>query len=119
MMRALSVGLIGLLIAAPAFAKGGHGHSTGRSSNATSSSHHSSRAAPGVARDSHGRIARSRHAKTEFKKSHPCPSTGKSGGPCPGYVIDHVQPLKRGGADRPENMQWQTKQAAKEKDKTE
>jgi len=35
------------------------------------------------------------------------------------YVVDHVTPLKRGGADLPSNMQWQTKQAAKAKDKSE
>lgn len=38
-------------------------------------------------------------------------------GACPGYVIDHVTPLKRGGADSPSNMQWQTREAAKIKDK--
>ena len=27
----------------------------------------------------------------------------------PGYVVDHVKPLKRGGSDSPSNMQWQTK----------
>jgi len=32
------------------------------------------------------------------------PATGKSSDSCPGYVIDHVQPLKRGGADPPANM---------------
>jgi hypothetical protein len=37
----------------------------------------------------------------------------------PGYVVDHVKPLKRGGSDSPSNMQWQTKQAAKAKDKWE
>ena len=26
----------------------------------------------------------------------------------PGYVVDHIIPLKRGGADAPWNMQWQT-----------
>lgn len=80
---------------------------------------HKSNYAQGVQRDSHGKIARSQHAKSDFKKQHPCPSTGKSSGACPGYVIDHVKSLKRGGADQPSNMQWQTKQAAKEKDKTE
>ena len=54
-----------------------------------------------------------------FKRQHPCPVTGKSTGACPGYVIDHVKPLKRGGADKPSNMQWQTKEAAKAKDKWE
>jgi hypothetical protein len=36
-------------------------------------------------------------------------------GACPGYVVDHVTPLKRGGADKPSNMQWQTKEAATQK----
>ena len=70
------------------------------------------RATPGVARTSHGRISRSEHAKREFRKSHACPSTGKMSGACPGYVIDHISPLKRGGADAPYNMQWQTIEAA-------
>lgn len=71
------------------------------------------------ARDSRGRIARSSSAKRDFQKAHPCPSTGKTTGACKGYVIDHVVPLKRGGADTPSNMQWQTKQQAKAKDKVE
>ena len=73
----------------------------------------------GIERDARGRIARSAKAKDEFKRSHPCPSTGKSYGACPGYVIDHVRALKRGGADSPANMQWQTKAAAKAKDRVE
>lgn len=93
------------------------GTRTSRSSNRVSRGHHSK--AAGVKRDKHGKIARSQHAKTEFKKSHPCPATGKSSGSCPGYVIDHVQALKRGGADAPSNLQWQTKEAAKQKDRWE
>ena len=89
------------------------GHSEAKGSGAHNS------ASPGVARNSHGKIARSARARGEFKKSHPCPSTGRSSGGCPGYVIDHVNPLKRGGADTPGNMQWQTKAAAREKDKWE
>jgi hypothetical protein len=37
----------------------------------------------------------------------------------PGYVIDHIIPLACGGADDPDNMQWQTTAEAKAKDKWE
>ena len=77
---------------------------------------HSSSYAQGVKRDSHGKIARSQSATNDFKKQHPFPSIGKSSGACPGYVIDHVKPLKRGGADDPSNIQRQTKAAVKQKD---
>jgi hypothetical protein len=70
-------------------------------------------------RSSNGRIKRSSVAKSSFMRSHPCPSTGKRSGGCPGYVVDHVKPLAKGGADNPSNMQWQTTAAAKEKDKWE
>jgi 5-methylcytosine-specific restriction endonuclease McrA len=123
-----------LALAVPTFGKGsssgGHSHSsssgshhssgsTSHSRSGSSSTHHSKNYAEGVPRDSHGRIKRSEHAKDEFKKSHPCPSTGKSSGSCPGYTIDHLTPLKRGGADDPSNMQWQTNADAKAKDKVE
>ena len=58
-------------------------------------------------------------AKVEFKLQNPCPANGATKGPCKGYVIDHIKALPCGGADRPENMQWQTIAAAKEKDKWE
>jgi hypothetical protein len=67
----------------------------------------------------HSRIKRSTAAKVAFKRQHPCPSTGKSPGPCRGYVIDHVKPLACGGADDPSNMQWQTVEEGKAKDKWE
>ena len=43
-----------------------------------------------------------------FHSSNPCPSTGKTSGPCPGYHVDHVVPLACGGSDKPSNMQWLT-----------
>lgn len=65
------------------------------------------------------KIKRSSSAKREFKKERPCPSTGQSTGACPGWVIDHIKPLKKGGPDRPSNMQWQSVEEAKEKDRWE
>ena len=62
---------------------------------------------------------RSYKAKAEFKRLHYCPSTGKPKGACPGYIVDHIKPLKRGGADAASNMQWQTIDDAKAKDKWE
>ena len=87
-----------------------------KGSSGTSAGSHK---AQGVARDSHGRISRSAGAKGQFKKQSPCPSTGRSSGACPGYVIDHVVALKRGGVDSPGNMQWQTKAEARAKDRWE
>jgi hypothetical protein len=65
------------------------------------------------ARDSHGRLVRSEAAKHDFMKE-----TGYPHGR-PGYVVDHIVPLKRGGCDCPSNMQWQTVADAKAKDKWE
>jgi len=109
-----------VLLAATALALSPALEAKGKSGSHSHSSHSGgSWKAQGVSRDSHGKIARSSSAKSSFKKQQPCPSTGRSSGACPGYVIDHVRPLKRGGADSPGNMQWQTIQAAKAKDKWE
>jgi hypothetical protein len=70
-------------------------------------------------RDAHGRIARSRQAITEFRRTNPCPATGTTTKSCHGYVIDHIVPLKRCGDDAPHNMQWQTIEQAREKDRWE
>ncbi len=62
---------------------------------------------------------RRKTARQKFQRSRPCPSTGKKTGACSGYIVDHIVPLKRGGADSPSNMQWQNQTAAKAKDRTE
>ena len=131
LFRSICASLLSLT-SCPAIATGGgskHGGSSRSSKphastpraphSSSGGSHPRSHAALGMKRDKHGRIARSEESKESFKKSHPCPSTGRNSGACPGYVIDHVVPLKRGGADAPSNMQWQTTRAAKAKDKVE
>jgi hypothetical protein len=106
---------IAVILAAPdASARSGGSPSPAHSGH---SAH--SKAAPGVERDAHGHVARSGHAKGDFRKSHPCPATGNTSGKCPGHVIDHVTPLKRGGVDAPSNMQWQSTEEATRKDKWE
>lgn len=64
-------------------------------------------------RDVHGHIKRSPAARHSFMKM-----TGFPHGR-PGYVIDHIIPLKKGGADAPSNMQWQTIKDARAKDRWE
>jgi hypothetical protein len=66
-----------------------------------------------VARDPNGRIQRSEAMKHAFEVQTNYPQ-GR-----PGYIVDHIQPLACGGADDPSNMQWQTIEAAKAKDKVE
>jgi hypothetical protein len=129
-MRKLLVPILLFLLALPicARSRGSNPSHSGRAhtSRTTSTSvrkAHSPRTSSvkclGCERDKHGHIKRSAHAKRDFQRLSPCPVTGRTSGKCPGYVIDHVRPLKRGGADDPGNMQWQTKAAAKAKDRVE
>ena len=62
---------------------------------------------------------RSLEVKHEFQRQQPCPATGRTTGPCPGYIKDHVVPLACGGPDSVANLQWQTIEDAKAKDKWE
>lgn len=59
---------------------------------------------------------RSYATRRDFKLENPCPSTGATKGPCPGWVMDHVIPLCAGGRDEPWNLAWQTVEDAKAKD---
>jgi hypothetical protein len=110
--------LVSACIAPLVFASSGsHSLAVTTSTHSATGSHRD--AAPWVHRDSHGKIARDPRQLSAFKKQNPCPATGKTYGSCPGYTVDHVIPLKRGGPDSPSNMQWQTNEAAKAKDKWE
>lgn len=68
-----------------------------------------------VRRDANGKILRDPAQRAAFRQNHPCPSTGKTRGACPGYEVDHIKPLACGGADEPGNMQWLTKEANRAK----
>jgi hypothetical protein len=62
---------------------------------------------------------RSSAVTEQFQREHPCPSTGQTSGPCPGYIKDHIKSLGCGGPDDPANLQWQTVADAAAKDKWE
>jgi hypothetical protein len=51
--------------------------------------------------------------KAAFRRATPCPATGLTSGPCPGYVVDYILPLSCDGINAPINMQWNTVDAAK------
>lgn len=59
-----------------------------------------------IRRDPDGRIARDEKVVDEFRKLHPCPSTQKTTGSCPGWAINHTYPLACKGKDIVENMVW-------------
>jgi hypothetical protein len=50
---------------------------------------------------------RSSTVRRQFQRLHPCPATGSTRGPCPGYVVDHLVALRCGGRDAVENMRWE------------
>lgn len=64
------------------------------------------------------RIPRNSEVLREFQRQTPCPATQSTTGPCPGWQIDHIEPLCAGGADRLENLQWLTVQEHKWKTRT-
>jgi len=115
----LAVALIPSVLAKGSGSHGGPSHISRSPKAASAKASPRSSRCTSCARNGRGKIQRNPAAKRSFQRSNPCPSTGKASGSCPGYVVDHVTPLKRGGADSPSNMQWQTKEAAKAKDKVE
>ena len=52
--------------------------------------------------------------RSAFTQQHPCPSTLKTKGRCPGYVVDHIKPLCAGGADSPEQYAMADRSAGQE-----
>lgn len=78
------------------------------------------------ARDDYGRIKRNPKIIRIFKATVPCPATGAAGGRCLGYVVDHKVALacakteeERRRLDDLPNLQWQTVEDAKAKDRAE
>ena len=49
---------------------------------------------------------RSRTLRAEFMRLNPCPSTGATSGPCPGWQVDHIEALVCGGRDELATLQW-------------
>ena len=52
-------------------------------------------------------LARDPAQVREFRRHHVCPSTNRTYGRCPGYVVDHLIALCAGGPDATGNMRWQ------------
>lgn len=73
----------------------------------------------GIAGAINAKQLRSTAERHAFVKDTACPATGRHRLPCPGYIIDHIEPLCAGGADHRSNMQWQTVEEAKIKDRSE
>lgn len=63
-----------------------------------------------------GAAARSASERLAFQRENPCPATGLRRGSCPGYVIDHIEPLCNAGPDHRTNMQWQARADSLRKD---
>lgn len=88
-------------------------HATSSSTSTPPVSHASHLRCENCDRDEHGKIVRSKDARKTFEKATGFPK-GR-----PGFVIDHIVPLACGGLDLPSNMQWQTKEEARAKDRVE
>ena len=69
---------------------------------------------PGAARAGGGKATGTgiqeiqRKRREAYPREHPCPSTGKTSGNCPGYVVGYVVLPKHGGRYETANMRWMT-----------
>src|SRR5262245_57372473 len=120
MLKRIGVALmaIAFLLPLPATAqKGGRSSSDSSHSSSSKSTKGTKSAAPKKStlaqRSSNGKIKRSASARADFMRSSGYPKGRK------GYVVDDIIPLECGGPDVPSNMQWQTVQEAKIKDRSE
>src|SRR5262245_30769195 len=117
MLRRTGVALAAIALLVPLTVvaqKGGRSSSHSPRSSSTKTTKASVPKKSSVAkRSSNGRIKRSASARTTFMRRTGYPKGRK------GYVVDHIIPLECGGADAPSNMQWQTVQEAKIKDRSE
>lgn len=66
-----------------------------------------------------GAAERSYKTRKAFMLENPCPATGQVKGKCPGWIVDHIVPICAGGRDEPWNLQWQTVEDSKAKDRIE
>ena len=64
------------------------------------------------------KTVRSAAVVLQFKRMSPCPATGERRGKCPGYEIDHIEPLCASGPDHVANLQWLTREAHRIKTRT-
>lgn len=55
----------------------------------------------------HARVDRPGEARLAFMREHPCPSTGEVTVNCPGWRVEYIVGLDRGGKDEAANMQWE------------
>ena len=118
-LQKLPVGLLvaGFVVLAPvlpALAHGGGLNSEGCHNNSRTGDYHCHRSTYRTPSE-RAPARRSTSARSEFRRYAPCPSTGRTTGSCPGYEVDHVDPLACGGADAPWNMQWLTREQNRSK----
>jgi len=59
-----------------------------------------------VKRDKHGHIKRNRYLIHKFRERYPCNDAMKKIAPCSKWHVDHIIPLKVGGVDRMDNLQY-------------